>query len=310
MRIAIPGFRRSVAEPVDTPPAADLPLPGGSPGATVKLHLFLSATNRMPRAYFEREHGRMATAHAFGIGVGREDTVVVPTVAYLIEHPAAGPILVDTGLHPSIADGPAARFVKELDLKAPVTEQVADRGVDPDDIRHVLMTHLHVDHAGALRDFPGRTVLVAKDEWEAAHEDGLLHGYHRPQFDRTDVDFRLLDFQDGDGDGDGAEPHAGFDRTLDLFGDGSVRLLYTPGHTRGHFSLLLRLEADRLALLAIDAAYTLGTITGGQEPWRVADHPLFRHSLAQVRAFVNAHPDALVIPGHDMGAWSALDTRY
>lgn len=302
MRLAVPRLQRT---PARTPPQAELPLPGGASGpATVKAHLLLSATNRMPRAYFHREHGRMATLHAVGVGVGAGGTVVVPTVAYLIEHPVAGPVLVDTGLHPSIARSPAARLVKGLELRAPIAEQVTERGIDPDDIDLVLMTHLHVDHAAALRDFPGRTVLVANREWEAAHAEGLRGGYHRPQFDRSDLDFRLLDFESE------GEPHAGFERTLDLFGDGSVRLLYTPGHTRGHFSLLLNLEDDRPALLAIDAAYTLATITEGQEPWRVADRPLFRHSLAQIRDFANAHPDALVIPGHDMDAWSALDERY
>jgi glyoxylase-like metal-dependent hydrolase (beta-lactamase superfamily II) len=270
---------------------------------TVRLHPLLSATNRMPRAYFHREHGPLATAHALGIGVGRGDSVVVPTVAYLMEHPHHGPVLVDTGLHESVAKGRAARLVKELRLEPPIREQVRERGVDPQDIGLVLMTHLHVDHAGALRDFPGTTVLTSTAEWRAAHEQGLLHGYHRPQFDRPDVSWRLEELEH-------AGPLLGFDHGIDLFGDGSVVLVYTPGHTRGHFSLVLRLESARPALLAIDAAYTTATLHDGQEPWRVEDRPLFRHSLAQVKDFVRANPDALVIPGHDIDAWSELEPRY
>ena len=90
---------------------------------------------------------------------------------------------------------------------------------------------------------PDATFLVERREWEAAARDGFRDGYHRPHFDPA-LRWRAID----------VEPDA------DLFGDGSVRLLHTPGHTRGHLSLLLRLESGERLLLTADAAYAQRTL--------------------------------------------------
>ncbi len=88
-----------------------------------------------------------------------------------------------------------------------------------------------------------------------------------------------------------------------------MRLLDTPGHSPGDLSLLLRLASGQ-ALLTGDAIFTLAELQDEAEPWRVADRPRYRDSLVQLRRFVAAHPEALVIPGHDMRAWRALEPRY
>src|SRR3954451_1962348 len=85
------------------PRPAELPLPGGSEGATVKLHPLLSGSAKAPPGWFEREDGRLARLHALGIGVSKDDFVEVPFVSFLVEHPSARAILIDIGLHPSIA---------------------------------------------------------------------------------------------------------------------------------------------------------------------------------------------------------------
>src|SRR4051795_10822672 len=85
------------------PQPAVLPLPGGRPGATVKLHPLLSGTAKGPPAWIHREDGRLATPHALGIGVKKSDYLDIPIVSFLLEHPSAGAILIDTGLHPSCA---------------------------------------------------------------------------------------------------------------------------------------------------------------------------------------------------------------
>jgi glyoxylase-like metal-dependent hydrolase (beta-lactamase superfamily II) len=182
--------------------------------------------------------------------------------------------------------------------------QLRARGLEPSEVRVVVMTHLHNDHAGGVPEFPGATFVVDGAEWESAIAGRQLRrGYRRQQFDYA-FDWRLLDWED-----QAVDSFASFGRTLDLFGDGSVRLLSTPGHTVGHQSVLLRL-AGREALLTGDAAYTRRAIEPGETPLLMADEHRFFRSLREIRRYVEQTPSALVIPGHDAEAWAGLDDAY
>ena len=85
------------------PQPAVLPLPGGVKDATVKLHPLLSGVSLGPKAWIHREEGRLAGLHALGFFVSKTDMMEIPIVSFLVEHPGAGPVLIDTGLHPSCA---------------------------------------------------------------------------------------------------------------------------------------------------------------------------------------------------------------
>jgi N-acyl homoserine lactone hydrolase len=288
-----------------TGPAA-LPLPGGDPEATVGLHLFLCGTFKGPRRWFVGPPGRTGALQAFGLGFDSDRFLEIPIVAFLIEHPKAGPILVDSGLDPSIATcGATADFGRlsmlifrdlQMESEQALRAQLKQRGIDPDSVKTILMTHLHADHASGLSQFPGATALVSKLEWE--NIGGSAEGYNRAQL-HDSLSYRLLDFEVN------GRPDAGFARVIDLFDDGSVRVAHTPGHSPGHLSVIVRL-ADGVALLTGDAAYTIGTLRGEERPWRVAETAAYEDSLGQLRRFDATHPEAVVIPGHDMLTWSAL----
>ncbi|HWX95399.1 MAG TPA: N-acyl homoserine lactonase family protein [Solirubrobacteraceae bacterium] len=296
--------------------AADLPLQGGVGDATLTLRPLLCAEMRAPAGWFRRAQGPTATLKALGIGVPAQQRIRVPIVAFLLEHPSAGLVLVDTGFHRSIAEGPARERARNLgpvgrvmsrDLQMrpeqTVVEQLRALGVDPPDVGLVVMTHLHFDHASALSDFPGSSVLVSREEWSAAGARGsVLHGYSTAQLDPRPT-YMTIDF-----DGAGAS-YGPFERAVDVFGDGSLTLVSTPGHSVGHLSLIVRL-GGREALLTGDAAYTLGTLREGERPWRSEDARAFETSLAALRAWDLQHPDALVVPGHDMDAWEQLEELY
>ena len=94
-----------------------------------------------------------------------------------------------------------------------------------------------------------------------------------------------------------------------MFGDGSVRMLATPGHSAGHMSVALRLR-DRDALLAGDAIYTMATLRGGDRAFRAVNRDAYEASIEVIAAYADAHPAALVIPGHDAAAWAALQSTY
>ncbi|MFN2617799.1 MAG: N-acyl homoserine lactonase family protein [Thermoleophilaceae bacterium] len=294
------------------PRPAELPLPGGRPGATVRLHPLLSGHHLGPRAWFLREERRFAWRKALGLGVSRSELIEVPIVAFCVEHPGAGAILIDTGFHPSVADTPrenlglvSSRSFRDIEMRPEqaVAAQLRERGLDSAEVGVVVMTHLHTDHASAVSEFPGATFLVSSREWDAATSDGPLHGYLRRQFDHP-FDWRTLDFDSPDSDA-----YATFGRSYDLFGDGSVRLVFTPGHTLGHLSVVLRLRA-RDALVAGDAIYNQVALRDGHLPYRMEDAHLFRRSLREIQLYARETSDALIIPGHDMGHWRTLDPLY
>ena len=294
------------------PQPARLPLPGGREGATVRLQPLLTATVALPGPAVRRESGRLAKLHAGGFLVPRERWVRVPIPAFLVEHPGAGPLLVDTGFHASVASAPREslgrllpRVYRDIEMTAAqaVPDQLRALGVDPAAIRVVVMTHLHADHASGVQEFPQATFVVSAEEWQAASELGPMHGYVRRQFDHA-FDWRTVDFHGPDAAGYGT-----FGRTLDLFGDGSVRLLATPGHSRGHLSVLLRLR-ERDALLCGDAVYTLDTLRDAHPPAILDDEHRWRRSLREIQLWLRERPGTLVVPGHDLAAFEALQPLY
>jgi glyoxylase-like metal-dependent hydrolase (beta-lactamase superfamily II) len=291
---------------------AQLPLPGGREGATVRLQPLMTGELPGPPAWFEREEGRLAGLHAAGLRVDRSTFMRIPVPVFLVEHPGAGAILIDTGLHPSVAVDPKQSFGRllgwyyrglEMNPEQAAPAQLRARGLDAADIRFVLMTHMHVDHASAISEFPNSTFVLSKQEWDALADGKVTDGYVKRQYD-FGFDYRTFDFDSRDTDS-----FATFGRSFDLWGDGSIRAVFTPGHTHGHTSYVLRLR-DREVLIAADAIYTMRTLEESVLPYRMADEHQFRRSLKEIQRYRERTPGALIIPGHDWEAFSALDPAY
>ena len=294
------------------PRRAELPLPGGRDGATVRLRPLRCARMLVPPAYLHRVDGRLRKMKGLGLRVPREEWVEFPVLAFLLEHPGAGPILVDTGFHSAVAVDPkqgigslGGLLFKDLEMTPDqaVAAQLRARRIEPASVGTVVMTHLHADHASGIAEFPASTFVLSRQEWEAAAGGRRLDGYIRRQFDHA-FDYRTVDFEAGD-----VDSFATFGRSVDLFGDGSVRMAYTPGHSHGHCSVILRLKG-REALLTADAAYTMETIRESRLPYVMADEHRFRRSLREIQLYVEATPDAVVIPGHDSRVVRRLDDVY
>jgi len=294
------------------PRPAELPLKGGREGANVKLTPILTATVSGPIQWFLREEGRMAKLKGFGFGVSKDQWVKAPIQCFLVEHPSAGSILIDTGFHASVAVKPRSNLgmfgtviYRDIDMRPEqsAAAQLRERGIEPASVGTVIMTHLHPDHASAIVDYPEATFLVSSAEWEAAAGGGQRDGYVKRQFDHG-FDYRLIDFDSSD-----ANSFSGFARSFDVFGDGSVRVVFTPGHTLGHMSVVLRTASGEV-LVAGDAIFMHRTLEDDHLPNLLADEHLFRRSLREIRQYRKETPDALVIPGHDWEAWQKLDASY
>jgi glyoxylase-like metal-dependent hydrolase (beta-lactamase superfamily II) len=290
------------------------PLPGGAQGATVTVEPLSGGEVQFPAASFERPGGPFETLKVTGLATSRSTGWWrVPCPAFLISHPNAGRILVDTSLHSSIAAEPrenlgrlVARYARpRIEPGRDLPSQLRELGADPRSIPLVVMTHLHVDHASGISEFPSSTFVISSAEWRAATTGSrpLLRGY-RPQHYDFAFDYRLVDFG-----GSRVDSYASFGRAFDLFGDGSVRLAFTPGHTLGHMCVLARLR-DRDFVIAGDAVYTVRQLEGGPGPPRPHDPHLWRRSLQELQLFARSYPDAVIVAGHDREQWPTLDAKY
>ena len=288
------------------------PLPGGREGATVKLRPLLGGEILGPTRLFAGEPRRLNRLRT--LLSSRKNWIWVPIPSFLIEHPTAGLILVDTAMHPSVEVDPKANLGRLSamastcrNIEGGIPQRLRDLGHEPTDIATVVMTHLHTDHASGIVEFPQATFVVDGREWVAASTGSRpgFRGYHRPHFDHA-FDWRLVDYE-----ADMVESLSPFGQTVDLLGDGSVRLVATPGHTLGHQSVILRLRG-RDALLTGDAAYWRRTIDEdeGVDPLLMHDEHQFRRSLKEIKRFVEREPEAVVITGHDPENWPKLDALY
>ncbi|HEU4599933.1 MAG TPA: N-acyl homoserine lactonase family protein [Solirubrobacterales bacterium] len=290
------------------------PLAGGTPGAAVAVEPLVAGHVLWPRSMMVSPGGRFLTATLLWALLTGKGALAVPVPAFLLRHPSAGVVLVDTGLHPSIAsDGRenfgslANRFGKpSLQTGEDVPSQLRKRGLDPGEVPIVVMTHLHLDHSSAISEFPNSTFVVSETEWRFAARgpSPMMNGYRRAHFDYA-FEYRSVDFDRGN-----VDSYASFGRTFDLFGDGSVRLAYTPGHSPGHMSIVARL-AKRDFVIGGDAVYLLAQLDGSEPgPPRPYDAHNLRRSLQELRLFRRQYPDAVITPGHDPDFYARIEQRY
>jgi N-acyl homoserine lactone hydrolase len=290
------------------------PLSGGTTGATVAVEPLVAGHVDFPRSAMVDPGGSFKTLRLARAMSSSKQAESVPVPAFLIRHPTVGPILVDTGLHPSIASGGSENFGglanrfgrPSLKPGEDVPSQLRAKGIEPRQVPVVVMTHLHLDHTSAISEFPDSTFVVSAAEWQdAAHgSKPALNGYRRAHFDLA-FEYRSVDF-----DGDSVGSYATFGRTFDLFGDGSVRLAFTPGHSAGHCSVVCRLEKTDF-VIGGDAMYMAGQLDGTEPlPPRPFDAHMMRRSLQELRLFHTQFPGAVITPGHDPDFYARIAPRF
>jgi glyoxylase-like metal-dependent hydrolase (beta-lactamase superfamily II) len=184
---------------------------------------------------------------------GGPELLQLPCPSFLIEHPK-GLVLFDTGCNEKIIDD-AAGYWGEVAQALPIKwsksdtldKQIAGVGYKASDVKYVILSHSHLDHSGGLTYFPKAKFLVGANE--------LRYAYW-PDPDRR-WGFILNDFL----------PTRGYDwlelaGDFDLFGDGAIQFLLTPGHTPGECSVLINLP-NRKFLLTGDTAHLRAAVETG-----------------------------------------------
>jgi N-acyl homoserine lactone hydrolase len=149
---------------------------------------------------------------------------------YVIKH-GSDYMVWDTGYLPG--SNPSAP-------KVTLGEQLATMGVRPEQVKFVGVSHFHADHTGQLGTVPGATLLIGDREWAALRTTPPMAGANVAGFTHWLTGGGKVEPQPVD---------------KDVFGDGTVVVLRTPGHTPGHQSLLVRLKEKGAVLLSGDAVH-------------------------------------------------------
>lgn len=249
----------------------------------------------------------------------RRWTAPRPINVYVIEH-EQGLVLFDTGQDRDSVTDPhyfpkgltghlyarLARFA--IRPGETLTERLRGIGYEPGQVRTVVLSHLHQDHIGGLGELGDAEIVVSAKEWagldkQCAEVKGLLPRHIKlPGLRWTQVILHPVD-----------DPSiAPFRAAHDLFGDGSMLLLPTPGHTPGSLSLLLRQEGMAPMLFVGDLTYDLEKLTAGRVPG-VGERRALLESTQAVKTLNDIYPDLVILAAHDPASsrllGQALQTR-
>ena len=238
----------------------------------------------------------------------RRWTEPLPILAWLIEHPE-GLIVLDTGETPRVSEPgyftrwhPYYRFALR-ERVAPEDEigpQIRQLGFSPDDVRWVVLSHFHTDHAGGLASFPNSEILCSRVDFEysrgvVGRARGFLPQHWPDWFSPTLVE-------------PGARPFGPFARSMPLTAAGDVHLLPTPGHTPGHLSVALE-DGETVFLFAADASYSEQLLIDGVADGVSPDPGAARATLARIRQLAAERP-TVYLPTHDPAAVVRLTRRH
>ncbi len=203
---------------------------------------------------------------------------------YLIRH-GDDWMIWDTGFADALVDAPdgvaGARGMRARRTRT-LASQLAEIDVSPTQVRYMVFSHTHGDHVGNSRLFPTATVYMQEPEYDAAF------GPEPERYGFVPSTYETLR----------ANPIVKLHGDFDVFGDGSVRILSTPGHTPGHQSLLVRLPKSGAVVLSGDAAHFTENFVARRAPGFNFDVDQTRRSMDRLATIVEAEHARLWI-NHD-----------
>lgn len=261
----------------------------------MKIHTIQTGTVALTRSWREGVgHGNRRLLNTL---LDREWTEPLPIYAYAIEHPE-GVIVVDTGETARISEPgyfprwqPFFRFAvrERVEPEEEIGPQLADLGIRPTDVRVVVLTHLHTDHAGGLHHFPDTEILVTRRELDyALGFRGRLRGYPSNRlpswFDPTAIELEPA-------------PFGPFPESLRLTKAGDVTLVPVPGHSPGQIAVLVE-DRDHTVFIGGDSSYTEKAMLDGVADGVGADEAAELLTHERIRAYAASTPTVYLV-AHD-----------
>jgi N-acyl homoserine lactone hydrolase len=188
----------------------------------------------------------------------KDRAITIPVNMWVIDHPK-GLVVVDTGNNVAVSDGKCKAHwaagmcdtLKPSQKREDVIDaQIKKLGFQPDQVKAVITSHSHLDHIGNIKLFPKAIHVIQKKE--------LYQAWWPEKFQREGGAFVMADFDGPARDFNYLE----LDGDYDLFGDGSVVVLSTPGHTLGHQSVKVKLASGKTIIMAQDAIWFKENLEG------------------------------------------------
>jgi N-acyl homoserine lactone hydrolase len=248
--------------------AVEIPTAPRRPGEGVRLFAFTIGYVHMPLGFFLD---------------GEDGMIRAPVTAFLIDHPK-GLVLFDTGLGERFVRPAGTERSSFIDIERGQTmaESLTKIGVDPGEIRWIIASHLHADHAGGNAQFPNATVIVHEDEVDFARDmaDGQL--YCLEEFDTGQMLRKITGEHD-------------------LFGDGTIVVFPTAGHTPGHQSARIRTDGGDIVLTG-DCCNLKRSLDELRLPDHCHDADKSLGSLKLLKSLQDK--GARVFPSHDPDFWA------
>ncbi len=220
-----------------------------------------------------------------------------PAYSFVVEHPD-GPIAIDTGMTAKLRS-PRPWVQRRFVPRPMVEEEIGPRmravGLDPTDVRTVVMTHLDWDHAGGLAHFPNAEVLVHRPEHAfASTRMGKLR--YEPELWPAGFRPTLFDLDDG--------PYGPFPNSHAVTADGTVRIVPLPGHTIGQVGVIVRTDDVRLFFTADHMLrqdwFCEDLAAGNLLGLGIFFPKLARETSRRIHSFISDVPTVMV-PSHDAG---------
>lgn len=237
----------------------------------ITIHIFHTGKVRVDRAIPLHERNPLAVT---GLFRSREKKMILPVSAYLIDHPKSK-ILIDTGWDTKYAaQRPKQRFGMVDKISAPILQlnegidsKLKAMGVRPKDIDHVFISHMDFDHASGLRLVKeAKDIRCSEEEWSACN---------KPSFRYIDTWTGICKVDTFSYRSSGIGPVG---RSFDVFDDGTILLVHTPGHSHGLFSAMIRGKEDYI-VLGNDAAYLPESFSSHKIPGFAVSRPLAEKAL-------------------------------
>jgi glyoxylase-like metal-dependent hydrolase (beta-lactamase superfamily II) len=252
-------------------------------------------------------------------GAGKEK-VKIPVLVGLIEHPVHGNILFDTGCSERFYEVTSKWPAKLTALLLPTVvkpeesakAQLAAKGIAPEDINYIIVSHFHVDHICGLKDFPNARFVCSAAALENARSSkgwSMIKKGVIPDLLPNDLVQRSWIF---DKDKNVSVKSLDvFESCFDLFGDDSIRLVALPGHHTGQFGAILKDASGTELFLCADACWLSDSYRENRLPPSLAkllisDWKAYKNTIGLLHNFYKKFPEIAIVPTHCRKTHDAL----